>query len=311
MKAKSFTFFLMLCFVFLASCALALNSSTKATNLSTDSPLAPLVAIFNNKHYPLAPKLSPQAVPPPVVSAQAALALDLSSSTPLYEKNPDQQFLPASTTKILTALVAMELYGDDEILTVDGLRVPGQEMGLLKGEQISVKNLLDGLLIFSANDAAWVLAQNYPGGRPAFVEAMNKKAASLNLTNSHFDNPVGFDSQGNYATARDLVRVGEIAMLNPRFARIVGIKQKTVTSLDGKVVHNLVSTNKLLGEVPGVLGVKTGWTQNARENLVTYLERDGHKMVIALMGSSDRFGETKEIINWITANYDWQEIKAP
>ena len=84
-----------------------------------------------------------------------------------------------------------------------------------------------------------------------------------------------------------------------------------MTSIDGVVKHNLIATNELLGEVDGVLGVKTGWTENARENLVTYLERDGKRIMIAVLGSQERFGETKELINWIFSNYEWKEVKAP
>jgi len=100
-------------------------------------------------------------------------------------------------------------------------------------------------------------------------------------------------------------------MKNPEFANIVGTKEITVKSIDGKIVHKLANVNQLLGKVPGVLGVKTGWTESARENLVTYIERDNHKIMIAVLGSQDRFGETKELINWIFANYSWQEVRLP
>jgi D-alanyl-D-alanine carboxypeptidase len=119
------------------------------------------------------------------------------------------------------------------------------------------------------------------------------------------------DENGHYSTAKDLVRVAEVAMKNPRFAEIVGTKEIVAKSVDGKNLHKLVNINALLGNVEGVLGVKTGWTENARENLVTYLERDNHKIMIALLGSQDRFGETKEIIDWIFRNYQWREVKLP
>ena len=95
------------------------------------------------------------------------------------------------------------------------------------------------------------------------------------------------------------------------FAKIVGTKNIIVKSTDDKIVHRLTNINELLGVVPGVMGVKTGWTENARENLVTYIERDGHKVFIAILGSSDRFGETKELINWIFENYTWQSVTLP
>ena len=303
----SFLFLLVLSFVFIVSCTLLLTKKEiSARVLQVFVPRETPVT----KNYPPIPKLSEQDSFP-IISAQAALAVDLDSMISLYEKNPDMHLLPASTTKIITALVAMDFYPDEAILTVDGLKIPGQSMGLVRGEKITAKNLLEGLLIYSANDAAEVLAENYLGGRDAFIEAMNRKARELNLTNSHFENPTGFDNGSHYSTARDLTRVSLLAMAKPRFANIVKTKEQLVTSVDGKVKHRLISTNKLLSEVPGVLGVKTGWTEEARENLVTYIEKDGHKIIIALLGSQDRFGETKELIDWIFKSYSWEGVKYP
>ncbi len=246
----------------------------------------------------------------PVVSAEAALAVDVTSGVSLYEKNADGALLPASTTKIITALVAMDYFPDTREVVIGKINVDGQKMGLLAGEKISVKSLLYGLLVYSANDAAEALADNFPGGRDLFIDAMNVKAKELSLTKSNFNNPSGLDGSSQVTTARDLVRASEVAMQIPRFAKIVGTKEIVVTSEDGKTVHRLANINKLLGQVPGVMGVKTGWTENARENLVTYVERDGRKVMIAILGSQDRFGETKEIINWVFSNYKWQEVKS-
>lgn len=262
--------------------------------------------------YPPLPVLTTQSDSSfPVISAQAALAIDLDSKVTLYEKDPDGLYLPASTTKIVSAMVALDHYQDEDIVKVGQVFVEGQKMGLSFGEEITAGSLIDGLLILSANDAAEVLSQNYPGGRDVFIAQMNKIASDLNLYNTHFENPSGLDGGRHFSTARDLVKIATIAMQDERFSRRVGVKQKLVSSIDGRVIHNLVSTNELLGKVEGVLGVKTGWTENARENLVTYLERDGKKIMIALMGSQDRFGETKELIDWIYSNYDWQEVKYP
>ena len=307
-ETNKFLYLLILGFVFIASSALVL--SKKKVVEAVLQVVAPEVKQMS-KEYPPLPKLSLNSTPFPIISAQAALVIDLDSMISLYEKNPDTPLLPASTTKIVTALVAMDYYSDDSILTVDGLRIPGQTMGLVRGETLTAKSLLEGLLIYSANDAAEVLAENFAGGRSAFIQAMNTKAEDLKLINSHFENPTGFDNGTHYSTARDLIRVSQVAMQNPRFARIVRIKEETVTSVDGKTKHKLASTNQLLGLVPGVLGVKTGWTEEARENLVTYLERDGHRVMFALLGSQDRFGETKELINWIFTNYKWERVTYP
>lgn len=244
----------------------------------------------------------------PILSAQSVMAVDLISGVTLYEKDPNKALLPASTTKILTALVAMDTYAPDQILKVSRFNVVGQKMGLVAGEEMKFIDLLNGLLIYSANDAAEVLARNHPGGRELFIGLMNKKVKDLGLSNSHFSNPVGLDDGAQYSTTRDLVVVAKYAMQNPIFAEIVGTKEKTVKSVDGRISHRLVNINKLLGEVPGVKGVKTGWTENARENLVTYIERDDRKVMTVVLGSSDRFGETKELIEWLFANYTWEEV---
>jgi D-alanyl-D-alanine carboxypeptidase (penicillin-binding protein 5/6) len=242
----------------------------------------------------------------PQLSAQGVIAVDLDSAVVLYEKNPDQRLLPASTTKIVTALVALDTYPLDQVVSIGNVSVIGQRMHLLWGEKITVYNLLQGLLIYSANDAAEALAQQYPEGRDAFIAAMNAKATELGLTNSHFSNPIGLDAPDQYSSARDLVRVSEVAMRNPTFASIVATKTSVVKSVDGKFIHPLKNVNELLGKVDGVVGVKTGWTEGARENLVTQVNRNNKRILITLLGSQDRFGETTELIDWIFKNVNWQ-----
>ena len=294
-------FLAMLAFIFISSTAVAVNG-----NIPEVIP----TLVSAQKNYEPIPVLSPKSGFP-VVSAQGVLAVDLSSGISLYEKNADSPLLPASTTKIITALVALDNYPLDMTIKVGNVRVDGQKMGLKFGEEMKVEDLLYGLLVYSANDAAEVLALNFPGGRENFIAAMNKKAGELSLNHSKFYNPSGLDGLGHVSTARDLVRVSEVAMRNSEFSKIVGTKDIVVKSVDNRILHRLTNINVLLGTVPGVLGVKTGWTENARENLVTYIERDGHKVFIAILGSQDRFGETKELIDWIFANYNWQSVTLP
>lgn len=302
-KNKNYFLYLaILAFVFVSSSALVISGQV------------PIIRALGNlvtresKVFPPVPVLSDNASFP-IISAEGALAVDLSSGISLYEKNPDTLLLPASTTKIITALVVLDTYPLDEVLTVGKVRIDGQKMGLVTGEKIKVENLLYGLLVYSANDAAEVLAGDYPGGYDAFVSAMNQKAKDLSMINTTFYNPSGVDGSGHVTTARDLIHVSEVAMRIPEFAKIVGTKQIVVKDASEKISYNLRNINELLGSVPGVFGVKTGWTENARENLVTYIERDGHKIMIAVLGSQDRFGETRELINWIFANYEWKEVK--
>jgi len=246
----------------------------------------------------------------PVVSAQAVYVVDLESNVVMYEKNPRGQLLPASTTKIMSAIVALENFNLNEDIVIGNQKSAGQKMGLYEREKINIKDVLKGMLIYSGNDAADVLADNYPQGRSAFVQEMNRKAKEIGAMNTSFTNPSGLDEYGHFSTAQDLVKIAAYAMKNPIFSEIVNTRQTIVTSTDGKIKHVLSNTNSLLGVVEGVMGIKTGWTENARENLVTYIERDGHKIILATLGSQDRFGETREIINWIFSSYKWLNINS-
>jgi len=300
-----FLYLSILAFVFISTSAMAISGQFIIPNQTFN-----YLTNGTSRVFPPNPVLAADSSFP-ILSAQGALAVDLDSGISLYEKNPDTKLLPASTTKIVTALVALDSYPLDQIVTVGKINVVGQKMGLFQREQITVENLLYGLLVFSANDAAEVLASNYPGGYEAFIEAMNIKAKDLSMINSYFQNPAGLDGSNQITTAEDLIRVSEVAMKNPEFAKIVGTKVASFTDVSGNIKYNLKNINELLGVIPGVSGVKTGWTENARENLVTYIERDGHKVMIAVLGSQDRFGETRELIDWVFGSYIWQEVKLP
>lgn len=299
-----FLYLVLISFVFVVSASLSLSKAD--VDKSTINPFV------LGKETALAPTpvLNEGVNSFPIMSAESILAVDIDSGITLYQKDPDKQQLPASTTKIVTALVALDYYSPDAVLTANkkAVSVDGQKMVLVVGEKIEFKDILYGLLVYSANDAAETIAANYPGGRDNFIAAMNVKARQLNLTNSHFANPSGLEEGYHVSTARDLVRVAETAMQNATFAKVVGTKSITVTSVDGKLKHYLTNINQLLGKVDGVMGVKTGWTENARENLVTYIDRDNRKVMIALLGSQDRFGETEELINWIFSNYTWKSV---
>lgn len=296
----------MLAFIFIASTALVISGK-----ITVPSQILKRISVQPSKVFPPIPVLTDNSSFP-TLSAEGVIATDLDSGITLYEKNSDLPLLPASTTKIVTALVSLDTYKLAQVLTVpQGINVDGQKMGLYPGEKMKFENILYGLLVYSANDAAEALAIDYPGGYDSFIAAMNVKAKDLSMVNSHFDNPVGLDTDGQRSTAKDLIRASEVAMRDPEFAKIVGTKNIAITDESGKTSYNLQNVNELLGSVPGVMGVKTGWTEDARENLVTYIVRDNHHIMIALLGSQDRFGETKELIDWIFGSYKWQEVKYP
>lgn len=247
-------------------------------------------------------------IPVPRLSARSVLVKDLGTNTILYQKDANISVPIASTTKIMTALVASEYFKASSALTVsEGAKIVGSRVGLAFGEDLTFRSLLYGMLLSSGNDAAYAIAENYPGGVLGFVSAMNKKAALLNLTNTHFDNPAGFDSPKHFSSAKDLTVITEEALKNPELAKIFATKETNIVSIDKKYNHQLVNLNKLLSQVKGVLGVKTGFTQDAKENLVTFVSRDDHQILTVVLGSDDRFGESTKLIEWVYGNFKWAE----
>jgi serine-type D-Ala-D-Ala carboxypeptidase (penicillin-binding protein 5/6) len=244
----------------------------------------------------------------------AVLATDFDSNQVLFEHNSNIKYPPASTTKLMTALIAQDYFKPADVLTVTpGSLVAGSTMNLKAGEKLTYRSLLYGMLLDSGNDAAYTLAENYPGGVDNFVTQMNLKAQNLGLKNTHFQNPAGFDDPAQYASAQDLAQIAKTAASDYQLARIVATKQTTILSWNdptasssAHVVHNLKNLNLLL-DLPGVIGMKTGTTEKAGENLVGLVERNGHKVITVMLGSKDRFGESGSLINWIYNNYQWVE----
>ncbi|MBM3209035.1 D-alanyl-D-alanine carboxypeptidase [Candidatus Shapirobacteria bacterium] len=244
----------------------------------------------------------------PWLSAKSVVVTDLDSAALLYAKNENLKLLPASTTKIMTAIIALENFPLDKILVVPNLEKNGQVIGLLPGEKMAVKELLIGLLVASGNDAAEVLAGNFPGGRGEFIKAMNKKAAELNLANTHFENPSGLDNPNHFSSALDLARLTGYALNNPTFAEIVATREITIQDAEKKNAYRLSNINKLVGQNLGVLGVKTGWTAEAGECLVAFTGRDSRRIITVVLGATDRFGETKKLLDWVFANFSWEKV---
>lgn len=249
-------------------------------------------------------------LPVPGFSARAVIIKDLATDSILYQKDADISLPIASTTKIMTALVASEYFKQNSVLTVgSSASTPGSKVGLYSGEDLTFRSLLYGMLLNSGNDAAFTLAENYPGGFLSFVSAMNKKVLQMGLENTHFDNPAGFDSQNHYSSAADLSRITEEALKDSTLARIFATKETNIVSVNKKYTHNLLNLNKLLSQVNGVLGVKTGTTEAAKENLVTLIEREGHRVLLVMLGSNNRFLETTRLIDWTFTNFEWPQVQ--
>ena len=255
-------------------------------------------------------------MPAPRLTARSVVVIDRDSSVVMFAKNEKTQLLPASTVKLMTALIVLGHYDLDKVLITTQLNYEGQDMDLMEGEMMTVKNLLYGVLVASANDAAILLAQDYPGGVKGFVKAMNEKAEELNLKDTYFANPTGLDSdeEGNLlpdhssSTALDLARLASVAMKNETISKMVGTTQITVTDTAGQIEHQLFNINELLYWLPGMKGIKTGWTEEAGECLVGYVEREGRGVITVVLGSENRFGETAKLIDWAFTNHQWERV---
>lgn len=240
----------------------------------------------------------------PILSAEGSYIVDKNSFTPIFEKNSTMRLYPASTTKIITALVAYDVYDLNKIITISKIPDEGQMMGLVPGERISVEYLLYGILIHSGNDAAYALAYEY--GYDKFIDLMNKKAQELNMKDTHFENPIGYDSVSQYTTAFDLALSAREILDNKYLSKIVSIKEITISDSDFKYFHALSNINKLLGEVSGIGGVKTGYTEEAGENLVSFYKHGINKeYIIVIMKSEDRFQDSLNAIDWINTNIEY------
>lgn len=223
------------------------------------------------------------------LSAAAAILMDADSGEVLYEKDAARRMRIASTTKIMTALVVLEHARLTDTITVtNDHMVEGSSMYLKPGETVTVEELLYGLLLCSGNDAALALA-DCCGGLEVFVAAMNDKAAALGMTGTSFANPNGLDEENHYSTARDMAVLAVYAAQNPTFRRICSTRTATV---GGRTMTN---HNKLLAQLEGCIGMKTGYTRAAGRTLVSCAEREGRRLVAVTLCDGNDWADHKAL----------------
>jgi D-alanyl-D-alanine carboxypeptidase len=234
------------------------------------------------------------------VSARSAILVDGTTGKVLWAKRTHVRRQIASTTKIMTALVAMARLGPHSIVTVDRAvgRVPPITEGLRPGERVQAWKLLYGLLLYSGNDDALALAVGAGGTRSRFVQLMNEKAHELGLTHTHFRSPSGIIDRDNYSTAWDMAALARYALWNPRFRAIVRTKIKHVpwSKPIGEKIY--VNKNHLLGAYPGADGVKTGWTTMAKHCLVASARRHGIHLIAVILGSDDSYKDVRKLLDF-------------
>ncbi|MBP5749662.1 MAG: D-alanyl-D-alanine carboxypeptidase, partial [Firmicutes bacterium] len=262
--------------------------------------------------------------PYPRLEGSAAMLLDMTTGEVLYELNADERHYPASTTKMMTGLLAVENLDLESDITVDAeaASTPGSGIKLKEGEVMNADVMLHAMLIPSSNDCAVAIAKAISGGIDNFAVLMNARARELGCKNTNFVNPSGLHEDNHYTTARDLSIIAMACMKNERFREIVGNAEYTVPETNRSEARELVSSNLLLWDeqerhkiyvgndlrypkYEGTFGVKTGYTPQAGGCLVAACERDGTKLLSIVMDSSDmgRFADSIKLFDWGFENY--------
>lgn len=243
----------------------------------------------------------------PKINSRAAVVYDRNSKEVLFGKEENSKRKMASTTKIMTSIIIIENYNLKDIVEVSkkAAGTGGSRLGLKSGDKITVNDLLYGLMLCSGNDSAVALAEYAGNSLDGFAELMNKKAESLELNNTHFITPHGLDNDEHFTTAMDLAKLTDYALKNDMFAKIVGTQNYTVT-INGNA-KNINNTNELLGNLDGVYGVKTGFTNGANRCLVTAIKRDNLDIITIVLGADSKKLRTQDsikLINYAFDNYE-------
>lgn len=246
------------------------------------------------------------------LNSRYCVVLDRASKQKLFGKSEDKQVKMASTTKIMTAIIVIENYDLNKQAEISkkAAGTGGSRLGLKTGDKITIHDLLYGLMLCSGNDAAVALAENVAGSVPAFSELMNKKAQELNLNNTHFESPHGLDSDNHYTTAYELALLSDYALKNTTFSKIVGTKTYTIT-ING-YPKTLSNTNELLGNLNGVYGIKTGFTNGANRCLVTACKRGDMDIICIVLGADTKKFRTQDsikLIEYCFKNFEYVNIE--
>ncbi|MCC2640903.1 MAG: putative D-alanyl-D-alanine carboxypeptidase [Nitrospira sp.] len=234
------------------------------------------------------------------VPAHSILLKELKSGTTLYQFESGKKLSPASLTKIMSALVILE-YGhlnDEVTVSTKAARAHKTHLRLRTGQIFRLGDLLKAMLIVSANDACLAASEHVGGDEARFVDLMNAKAAALELPNTHFSNACGFDAPEHYSTAEDLAKLSEVALRHPIFKELVSEEREIIMPINGHRVYVLRNTNRLLGRIPGVQGVKTGFTSKAGRCLIAKVSQNGNDLLLVILNSKRRWNTATSLINY-------------
>lgn len=281
-----------------AFCCLA----AAAALLLAHAPAAPASAASPTRGKPsFGPEFPDGSVPkPPQIRSHAAVLMEAETGRLLFQLNAFQRRAPASTTKIMTAIVALERGNLNDVVTVSkyAASIHGSSMRLRAGMQYTLDDLLYGMLMLSGNDAATAIAEHIGGSVQGFAELMNRKAVEIGAVNSHFVNPHGLDHPNHYTTAYDLAVMTRYAMRLPYFAQAVSTRSKTVSPENQPREWTLSNTNRLLWSYEGASGVKTGTTGSAGNCLVASATRDSVTLYSVVLNSGNRWNDSARLLDW-------------
>lgn len=234
------------------------------------------------------------------VPAHSILLKELNSGRILYEHDSGKRLSPASLTKIMSALVILEKGQLDDQVTVstNAARAHKTHLRLKPGQVFRLEDLLKAMLIVSANDACLAAVEHVGGDEDQFVTLMNAKAAALGLADTHFSNACGFDGLDHYSTAEDLAQLSLIALRQPIFRQLVREEHAMIMPVNGYRAYVLHNTNRLLGRIPGVEGIKTGFTSKAGRCLIAKVSQNGSDLLLVILNSNHRWDIAKNLINY-------------
>lgn len=245
------------------------------------------------------------------LSAKSAVVMDVKTGRVLYSKNPDQKLPMASTTKIMTVLVAIESGRLNEKVTVSkkAAHTEGSSIYLKEGERITVEELLYAIMLRSGNDAATAVAEHIGGSTEGFAKLMNEKAKEIGALNTNFANPHGLDDPNHYTTAYDLALITSYALRNPKFAEIVSTKHKTISGPpDVEWNRAMMNKNKMLWQYQGGDGVKTGFTKKSGRCLVSSATRDKWQLCSVVLNCGPMWQESSALLDYCFNNYSQQKV---
>ena len=246
----------------------------------------------------------------PEVSSHSACVIDIDTGRILAAKKENEKSEPASITKIMTALIALENADIKKVVTIPSAAagVEGSSIYIKAGEKYSLEDLLYGLMLRSGNDAATAIAIDVAGSVDAFVEKMNQKAQELGCTGTHFNNPHGLPDEKHYTTAHDMALITAAALRNDTFVKIVSTKNYTAEPDGAGETRSWQNKNKLLWQYEGAIGVKTGYTKSAGKTYVGAAERNGIRIAVVVLGAKDMWGDAATLLGDAFASYQQVDL---